>query len=114
MKAIVCLVVAAFLFGCDQAPPPKATGTPVSVGMAWQDAEPLLSGEGAMHVDLDSIKDTDTHILEVTKFPNGSLFLFEISMTTRRITALKVCVDPKQATNKLTWKSVKEFCPGID
>ncbi len=62
MKIIICLTVAALLFGCDQAPPHKVKGTPVSVGMVYQDAEPLLSGNGAMHVDLDNIKDSDTHI----------------------------------------------------
>jgi len=92
----------------------KAAGAPVAVGMAWQDAEPVLSRKGAMHVDVDGIKGTDTHILEVNTFPNGSLVVIEISTTTRRITALKVCVDPKQPASKLTWKSVTEFHPDID
>ena len=114
MRVVVCLAVAAFLFGCEQAPPPEAKGTPVSVGMAYQDAEPLLSGNGAMHVDVDNFKDTDTHIVEVNKFPNGSLLLVKISMASKSITDLKVCTDPKRPTNKLAWKSVREFYPGID
>ena len=114
MKIITCLAVAAFLFGCDKAPPSEAKGTPVSVGMAYQDAEPILSAAGGMHVDIDNIKDTDTHILEVGKFPNGTLALIEISMESRNITNLKVCVDPNQPNEKYTWKSVKAFHPGID
>jgi hypothetical protein len=114
MKIIPCIAVAVLLFGCDQTPPPKAKGTPVSVGMAYQDAEPILSGAGGMHVDMDNIKDTDNHILEVSKFPNGTLALIEISMESRNITTLKVCVDPNQPTEKLTWNSVKAFYPGLD
>ncbi len=114
MKFIVCLVMAVFLFGCEKAPAPESKGTPVTVGMAHEDAEPLLSGNGAMHMDVDYFKDTDTHILEVNRFPNGSLVLVKISTESKSITDLKVCTDPNQPTNKLMWKSVKEFYPGID
>jgi hypothetical protein len=114
MKIFTCLAVVVLLFGCDQTPPPKAKGMPISVGMAYQDAEPILSGIGGMHVDMDNIQDTDTHILEVNKFPNGTFALIEISKESRKITSLKVCVDPNQPTEKLAWKSVKEFYPGID
>jgi hypothetical protein len=114
MRTIACLAVAMFFFGCDQASSPKVKGTPVSVGMAYEDAEPALRGAGGMHVDIDSIKDTDTHILEVNKFPNGTVVLIEISLESRSITGLKVCVDPDQPTETLEWKSVKAFYPGID
>ncbi len=114
MRMIVCLAVVTFLSGCDQPPPPKSTGTPVSVGMLYDDAQPALSNAGGRHIDLDGIKDTDTHILEVSRFPNGSLVLIEISLESRRITNLKVCADPNQPTEKLTWNSVKEFYPGQD
>ena len=75
MRIMVCLVVAAFLFGCGQAPPPKAKGKPVSVGMAYQDATPLLTGAGGMHVDLDNIKGTETHLREVSKYLSFMLIL---------------------------------------
>ena len=97
-----------------QTPPTQTTGNPVSVGMAYEDAEPALSGAGGMHIDIDGIEDTDSHIREVNKFPNGTVVLIEISMESRKITNLKVCVDPNQSTGKLEWKSVKSFDPGID
>ena len=78
MKIITCLAVATLLFGCNQSPKPK--GTPVSVGMAYEEAEPILTSAGAMHVEMDKIADTDTHIVEVNKFPNGAMILIEISM----------------------------------
>jgi hypothetical protein len=107
MKLITCLAASLFLFGCGKAPPPQAKGTPVSVGMAYQDAVPILESAGAMHVDMDNIKDTDTHIREVNKFPNGTVVLIEISMTSKNITGLQVCVDPNQSTQDLEWKSVR-------
>ena len=112
MKIITCLAVASLLFGCNRSPKPK--GTPVSVGMAYQDAEPILTSAGAMHVEMDKIADTDTHIVEVNKFPNGALILIEISMEYRTITELKVCNNPGQPEEKLTWKSVKELYVGGD
>ncbi len=112
MKFIICLAVATLLFGCNQSPKPK--GTPVSVGMSYEEAEPILTSAGAMHVEMDKIADTDTHIVEVNKFPNGALILIEISMEYRTITELKVCTNPGQPEEKLTWKSVKEFYVGGD
>ena len=110
MRITTCIAVAALLLGC--APSPK--GTPVSVGMAHQAAEPILTSAGAMHVDMDKIVDTDTHIVEVNKFPNGDLLLIEISKESKTITELKVCTDPDQPEEKLAWKSVRAFYVGAD
>jgi hypothetical protein len=110
MRFITCLAVATLLFGCNQSPEPK--GTPVSVGMAYEEAGPILSSAGAMHVDIDKIADTATHIVEVSKFRNGALILIEISKENRTITGLKVCTNPGQPGEELTWKSVKEFYVG--
>ncbi|MHC4692246.1 MAG: hypothetical protein ACYS67_05865 [Planctomycetota bacterium] len=112
MRLITCLAVATLLSGCNQSPEPK--GTPVSVGMAYEEAEPILSSAGGMHVDMDKISDTDTHIVEVNKFPNGAMILIEISKENRTITELKVCTNPGQPEEELTWKSVKEFYAGGD
>jgi len=114
MKIIWCLAVAAFLSGCDQTPPVQTKGKPVSVGMAYEKAEPALTGAGGMHIDIDGIKDSDTHIREANKLPNGTVVLIEISLESRKITSLKVCVDPNQPAGKLEWKSVTAFNPGID
>ena len=112
MKIITCLAVAALLFGCNRSPKPK--GTPVSVGMAYEDAEPILTSAGAMHVEMETILDTETHIVEVCKFPSGTVWLLEISKESRTITELKVCNNPGQPEEKLTWKSVKELYVGAD
>ena len=112
MKINTCLAVAVFFVGC--APSPKENGPPVSVGMAYENAEPILTAAGAMHVDMDNIGDTDTHIVEVNKFPDGALLLLEISMESRTITELKVCTNPDQPEEKLAWKSVKAFHAGAD
>ena len=114
MKIIVCLVVAFLLLGCDQSPLVQAKDKPVSVGMVYDDAEPALTGAGGMHVDIDGIDDTDTHIREVNKFPNGTVALIEISLESRKITSLKLCVDPSQPPEELEWQSVKSFDPGND
>jgi len=82
--------------------------------MVYDDAEPALAAAGGMHIDLDGIEDTDTHIREVNKFPNGTVVLIKISLESRKITSLKVCVDPNQSADDLEWKSVKSFDPGID
>jgi hypothetical protein len=82
--------------------------------MAYEEAEPILSSAGGMHVDMDKISDTDTHIVEVNKFPNGAMILIEISKENRTITELKVCTNPGQPEEELTWKSVKEFYAGGD
>ena len=82
--------------------------------MVYENAEPALSGAGAMHIDIDGIKDSNTHIQEVNRFPNGTVVLIEISLESRKITNLKVCVDPNQPAGKLDWKSVTTFNPGID
>ena len=111
MKFIICLAVATLIFGCNQSP---KKGIPVSVGMAWEEAEPILTSAGAMHVEMDKIADTETHIVEVNKFPNGALILIEISIEYRTITELKVCTNPGQPEEQLTWKSVKEFYVGGD
>jgi len=90
-------------------------GTPVSVGMAYhEDAWPVLSSAGGMHVDMDTIRDTDTHVVEVCRFPNGTVALLEICKECRTITELKVCNNPGQPEEKLTWRSVKEFYVGSD
>ena len=112
MRIIACLAVAAILFGCGSSPKPK--GTPVSVGMAYQYAEPILSGEGAMHVNIDKIGDTDTHIVEVSKFPNGVLLLLQILKESRIITEMKVCTNPDLPEKDLAWKSVKAFYVDTD
>jgi hypothetical protein len=114
MKIILCLAVALFAVGCNRAPSAQAKDKPVSVGMIYDDAEPALTRAGGMHVDLAGIEDSDTHIREVNKFPNGTVVLIEISLKSRKITDLKVCVDPTQPTEKLEWKSVKSFDPGND
>ena len=114
MKIIACLAVAMFLLGCSDAPQVQPKGDPVSVGMAYEDVEPALSGAGGMHIDIDGIEDTDTHIREVSKFPNGTVVLVEISLESRKITDLKVCVDSNQPAEKLEWESVRSFDPGND
>ena len=114
MKIIVCLAAAFLLVGCGQSPPAQTKDKPVSVGMVYDDAWPALSGAGGRHLDIDSIKDTDTHIREVSRFPNGTIVLIEISLESKKITGLKVCVDPDQPTHELQWRSVRAFHPGID
>ena len=114
MKTTVCLAVALVLVGCNQSPPVLAKGKPVAVGMVYDDAEPALSGAGGMHIDIDGIQDTDTHIREVNKFPNGTVVLIEISLKSRKITDLKLCVDPNQPAEAFEWKSIKSFDPDND
>ena len=110
MKFIRCLAVVTLLLGCNQSPEPK--GDPVSVGMAYEDAEPILTSAGAMHLEMHKIAGTDTHIVEVNKFPDGTMILIEISKERKTITELKVCNNPQQPGETLTWKSVKEFYVG--
>ncbi len=114
MKIILCLAAAFFMVGCNRTPSAQAKDKPVSVGMLYDDAQPALSNAGGRHIDLDGIEDSDTHIREVNKFPNGTVALIEISLKSRKITDLKVCIDPNQPTEKLEWKSVKSFDPGND
>lgn len=114
MKMIVCFAVALLLVGCNQSAPVAVKAKPVAVGMMYDDAWPALSGAGGMHVDIDGIQDTDAHIREVNKFPNGTVVLIEISLKTRKITDLKLCVDPNQPAEALQWKSIKSFDPGND
>ncbi len=114
MKSILCLAVALCMVGCNRTPSAQAKDKPVSVGMAYDDAQPILSNAGGRHIDLDGIEDSDTHIREVNKFLNGTVALIEISLESRKITGLKVCVDPSQPTEKLEWKAVKSFDPGND
>lgn len=114
MRIVTCLALAMFLFGCGQDLSAKDEGTPVSVGMAYEDAEPILTAAGGMHVDIDGIQDTDTHILEVNRFPNGTVVLIEISHESKSITGLKVCVDADQPADSLEWKIRQAFCRGID
>ena len=116
MKMIMCFAVALLLVGCNQSAPvaAKTKTKPVAVGMVYDDAEPTLSGAGGMHIDIDGIQDTDTHIREVNKFPNGTVVLIEISLKSRKITDLKLCVDPNQPAEAFEWKSIKSFDPGND
>ena len=114
MKIFTCLFLALCFWGCDKTQPPKTKGDYISVGMAYQDAEPILTAAGGMHVDIDNIKDTDTHILEVNKFPNKTMVLIEIEIESRKITNLKICVDPDISSENYTWKPVKTFVPSID
>ena len=115
MRIITCLAVVAILFGCDRfrsAPSPK--GTPVSVGMAYQNAEPILTSAGAKHVEIDKIGDTDTHVVEVNEFPNEVLLLFKISKESRIITEIRVCTNQHHPGEDLVWQSVKTFYVGND
>ena len=114
MKTILCLAVGLFLSGCNKAPTTQVKDKPVAVGMVYDDAWPALSGAGGRHIDLQGIADTDTHIREVNKYPNGTLALIEISLESKKITDLKVCVDPDQPAEKLEWRSVRSFDPGND
>ena len=90
----------------------KCRECPLLGGMAYEDAEPILTSAGAMHVEMDKIADTDIHIVEVNKFPDGTMILIEISKERKTITELKVCNNPQQPEEKLTWKSEKEFYVG--
>ena len=114
MKTIVCFAVALLLVGCNQSAPVVAKDKPVAVGMAYDDAWSALDGAGGMHLDVDGIGDTDTHIREVNKFPNGTVALIEISSESRKITDLKLCVDPNQPTEQWAWKAIESFDPGND
>ena len=114
MKIILILEVAFLMVGCSRVPSEQDKDKEVAVGMMYDKAEPALSGAGGMHIDLDGIEDSDTHIREVNKFPNGTVVLIEISLESRKITDLKICVDPNQPTEKHEWKSVKTFDPGND
>ncbi len=114
MKIILVLAIALLMVGCNRAPSAQDKDKAVAVGMMYDNAEPALSNAGGMHIDLDGIEDSDTHIREVNKFPNGTVVLIEISLESRKITDLKICVDPNQSNDKLEWKSVKTFDPGND
>jgi hypothetical protein len=102
------------LVGCDKMPSAQNKANPVSIGMEWDVAVSSLENAGARHIDIEGIEDTDTHIREVNRFLNGTVSLFEISVESRKITDLKVCVDPNLPSEELEWKSVKKFYPGID
>lgn len=112
MKIIVCLAMAFLFAGCNQASPLQAKDGPVSVGMLYDDAWPALSAAGGMHIDIDGIECTDTHIRKVNTFPNGTVALIEISLESKKITNLWVCVDPNRPTQQLEWQSVPFFDPG--
>jgi hypothetical protein len=102
------------LLGCSDARHAPVRPEPVEVDMEYEAAEPTLAGAGGMYIDVPGIADTDTHIREVRKFPNGSVVLVEVSLGSRKITDLRICVDPNQPTEQWEWKEVRSFVPGSD